>query len=148
VRVVQEKWFGREPAIWIQGFATIASALVVFGLPWVNDTVVAAITGVLTAGAAAWTALHVHPVAPSIFGSLISAVVGAVTVLHVYDVSQQQAGAIQLAVATLVTILTRPQQTPYPPTTALADIPTQEWPFVAEPPQRPGLHERLIEGDH
>lgn len=110
--MAQSKWFGREPALVIQGIGAVLAALVVFGLPGVNDTLVAAVTGVLTAGAAAWTAWHVQPVAPSVFGALVSAVVALLSVLHVYDVTQQQAGAIQLAVAALVAILTRPQQEP------------------------------------
>ena len=108
------KWFGREPALVIQGIAAALAALIVFGVPGLNDGVAAAITGVLTAGAAVWTAVHVRPVAPSLFGGLISAVVALLSVLHVYDVTQQQSGAVQLAVAALVAILTRPQQEPVP----------------------------------
>ena len=106
------KWFGREPALVIQGIAGVLATLVVFGLPGWSDALVAAIVGVLTAGAAVWTAVHVRPVAPSLFGGLISAVVALLGVLHVYDVGQAQLGAVQLAVAGLVAILTRPQQTP------------------------------------
>jgi hypothetical protein len=108
----QRKWFGREPALVIQGIAAVLSALVVFGLPGLSDMLVAAIVGVLTAGAAVWTAIHVQPVAPSIFGALVSATAGLLGVLHVYDVTQQQLGAVQLALAALVAILTRPQQEP------------------------------------
>lgn len=110
--MAQSRWFGREPALVIQGIAAVLAACVVFGLPGLNDSLVAAITGLLTAGAAAWTAVHVQPVAPSVFGGLVSAVVALLAVLHVYDVSQAQAGAVQLAVAALVAILTRPQQEP------------------------------------
>lgn len=106
------KWFGREPALFLQGAAAFVSALVVFGFPGLNDSLAAAITGVLTAGAAVWTAWHVQPVAPSLFGGLISAAVALLSALHVYDVTQQQAGAIQLAVAAMVAIVTRPQQEP------------------------------------
>jgi uncharacterized membrane protein required for colicin V production len=109
--MAQSKWFGREPALVIQGLGAVLSTLVVFGLPGLNDGLVAAITAVLTAGAAAWTAWHVQPVAPSVFGGFIGA--GATLLASLgFHLTQQQTGAVTLAVAALVAILTRPQQTP------------------------------------
>jgi hypothetical protein len=108
------KWWGREPALWIQGVAATLAALIVFGVPGLDDQVAAGVTGVLTAGAAALTAKQVRPIAPSIFGALVSAVAGLVGTIHLYDVTQQQLGAIQLAIAAGVVLVTRPQQEPRP----------------------------------
>ena len=108
----QSKWWGREPALWIQGLATLLGALVAFGAPWLNDTLVAAIVGLLTAGAAAWTAIHVQPIAPSAVVGLISAGVAVLSALHVYDVTQTQASTVQLAVAAALMLWSRGQQEP------------------------------------
>jgi len=106
------KWFGREPALIIQGVATLLGAAIAFGAPGLNDTLAAAIVGALTAFAAFWTAVHVQPVAPSVAAGLISALVGLLSATHVFEVTQQQAGAVQLAVAAAVMLWSRGQQEP------------------------------------
>lgn len=109
--MAQSKWFGREPALVIQGIGALLATAVVFGLPGLNDGLVAAITALLTAGAAAWTALHVQPIAPTVFGGLFGAGATLLAALG-FHLSQQQTGAVTLATAALMAILTRPQQEP------------------------------------
>lgn len=104
------KIFGREPALWISAIAALLAVAVGFGLP-VTDGQAGAITAVLTAGAATWTALHVRPVAPAVFSGLFTT--GA-TLLAAYgvDLSQQQVGLISGAAITLMALITRQQVTP------------------------------------
>lgn len=116
---MDQRWFGREPALIIQGVAVILTMLIAFGVPGLNDGLVAAITAVLVAGAAAYTALHVRPIAPSVFAAVIGAAATLLASLG-YHLSQQQTGAVTATVAVLMAILTRQQQTPIIPAAALA----------------------------
>ena len=108
---MQSKWFGREPAVWIQGLTALLTIAVVFGFPGLNDAVVAAITAVFTAAAAAWTALHVTPVAPTLWGGLVGTVFTLLASFGLHA-TQQQTGAVTLGAVALMVILTRPQQDP------------------------------------
>jgi hypothetical protein len=104
-----QKWFGREPALVLQTIAAALALLIGFSLPHLNDTLAAALMALLTAAAAAWTALHVRPIAPSIFGGLIAA--GAVLVAQLgLHITQAQTGAVAALVAAVVALLTRSQQ--------------------------------------
>lgn len=107
----ERPWFGREPALVIQGVSAILAMLVGFGVPGLDDGLVAAIAAVLTAGATAYTALHVRPIAPTVFGGLIAALatLGAAFGL---DWDQQQVALVTLSVQSVVALLTRPQQVP------------------------------------
>lgn len=109
--MAQSRWFGREPALVIQSIAALLTLLVGFGLTGLNDGLVAAITAVLTAGAAAWTAVHVRPVAPAVFTGLITT--GA-TLLAAFgvDLSQQQVSLVTVAATALMAMWTRTQVTP------------------------------------
>jgi hypothetical protein len=104
-------WFGREPALIIQGISTILAMLVGFGVPGLDDGLVAAIAAVLVAAAAVYTSLYVRPIQPTLFGGLIAALatLGAAFGL---DLAQQQVALVTLAAQALVALLTRPQQKP------------------------------------
>jgi len=104
--------FGREPALWISTLAALLALAGGFGLPGVNDGLVAAVTAFLTAAAAAWTALLTQPVAPTVFAGVIST--GA-TLLAAFglDLAQHQVGLVSAAAAMLVTLVAvRPQVEP------------------------------------
>lgn len=104
-----QRWFGREPALVLQTITAFLTLLVGFELPGLNDTLAAAIMAVLTAGAAAWTALHVRPIAPTVFGGLIAAGSALVSTIWLHA-SQAHTAALTAFVAVLVALLTRPQQ--------------------------------------
>lgn len=106
-----QKWFGREPALVIQTIAAILTLAIGFGVPGLNDGLAAAITAVLTAGAATWVALHVRPIAPTVFTGFITA---AATLAAAFglDLSQQQVGLVAVAATALMAMLTRAQVTP------------------------------------
>ena len=104
------RWFGREPALVLQAIAAALTLLIGFGVPGLNDNLAGAIMAFLTAAAAVWTALHVRPVAPTIFSGLIAAATALVSTFWV-DITQAQTALITSFVAVLVTLITRPQQT-------------------------------------
>lgn len=108
---MQSKWFGREPALVIQTLAAILTLLVGFSVPGLNDGLVAGITALLTAGAAAWTAWHVRPIAPALFTGLITT--GA-TLLAAFgvDLSQQQVSLVTVTATAVMALLMRAQVTP------------------------------------
>lgn len=108
---MQSKWFGREPALVIQTIAALLTLLVGFGIPGLNDGLVATITALFTAGAAAWTAWHVRPVAPALFTGLITT--GA-TLLAAFgvDLSQQQVSLVTVTATAVMALLLRAQVTP------------------------------------
>lgn len=107
----EKPWFGREPALVIQGVSAVLAMLVGFGVRGLDDGLVAAIAAALTAAAGVYTALYVRPIQPTIFGSLIAtlATLGAAFGL---DWDQQQVALVTLASQALVALLTRPQQVP------------------------------------
>lgn len=108
--MAQSKWFGREPALVIQTIGAVAAVLVGFGVS-LDDGTVAAITAVVAAAAAAWTALHVRPVAPAVFTGVITT--GAtLAAAFGFDLSQEQVGLICAAAMTGMAMLTRAQVTP------------------------------------
>lgn len=109
--VPESKWFGREPALVIQTIAALLALFVGFGVPGLNDGLVAAITALLTAAAAAWTAYHVRPIAPAVFTGVITT--GA-TLLAAFgvDLSQSQVSLVTAAAATVMGLLMRAQVTP------------------------------------
>lgn len=106
-----DRWFGREPALVIQSIAAVLALLVGFGVPWMNDGLAAAITAVLTAGAAAWIALHVRPIAPAVFTGVITT--GATLLSAVgFDLSQSQVALVTTAVVAIMAMWTRQSVTP------------------------------------
>jgi hypothetical protein len=109
--MVQPKWFGREPALVIQTISALLALAVAFGIPGLNDGVAAAITATLTAGAGAWVAWHVRPVAPTVFTGFITA---AATLAAAFglDLTQQQVGLVAVAATAVMAMLTRAQVTP------------------------------------
>jgi hypothetical protein len=104
------KIFGREPAVVIQAVVALLTLAVSFGLPLPGGAL-AAISLVLTAAATTWVALHVKPIAPTVFGGLIIAV-ATLAGYFGYDLSAERTGALTATVALLVTLITRAQQTP------------------------------------
>lgn len=109
--IPQRPWFGREPALVIQGITGFLLMLAGFGLAGLNDGLVASIAALLVAAANTYTALYVRPIAPTIFGGLIAAgaTLGAAFGL---DWTQQQVALVTLAAQSIVALLTRPQQRP------------------------------------
>lgn len=105
------RWFGREPALVIQTISATLAVLIGFGVPFLNDGLAAAITAVLTAGAATWVAVHTQPVAPTAFSGFITA--GA-TLLAAFgfDLSQQQVSLVTAGVTAVMVMLTRAQVSP------------------------------------
>lgn len=108
---MQAKWFGREPALVIQATAAILAVGAGLGLPGISDGVIAAGTAFLTAAAAAYTALHVRPVAPAVFTGVITT--GAtLAAAFGLDLAQGQVGLISAASLAIMAMLTRQQVTP------------------------------------
>jgi hypothetical protein len=107
----ETRWFGREPALMIQTIAALLALFVGFGVPGLNDGLVAAITALLTAVAAAWTAFHVRPVAPALFTGVI---VSGATLLAAFgiDLSQPQVSLVTAGVVAVMSLLMRAQVTP------------------------------------
>lgn len=103
------RWFGRDPALVLQAIAALLALVVGFKLPGLSDVQAGAIMAVLTAGAAAWTAFYVRPLAPTIFGGLISAGT-ALVAAYGFHAAQAHTAALTAAVAMLVAMVTRPQQ--------------------------------------
>lgn len=110
---MQRKWFGREPALIVQGVAALLAVLLAWQVKGLNDHIAAAVTALLVMAAATYTALYVQPWAPSIFGGLIGS--GA-TLLASFGLhyTQTQTATVTVLVASLVALLTRAQQTPIP----------------------------------
>lgn len=108
---MQRKWFGREPALVIQGVAAVLAVLVAWGFPGLTDSTAGAIIAVLVALAACLTAAQVRPWAPSIFGGLITT---GLALLSSYGLHypQTRTALLTAAAAAGVALLTRPQQTP------------------------------------
>lgn len=102
---------GREPAALI-GAVTGILAIVVGFTTVITPDQAGAITALLTAVAAAWTAAKVKPVAPTILTGVITtgaALVGSFGL----DLSQQQVGTLVGAASLILTaIVVRPQSTP------------------------------------
>jgi hypothetical protein len=107
----EQKWFGREPALVIQAISALLALAVAFGVPGLNDGLAAAITAAITAAAAAWVALHVQPIAPTVFTGLITSLATLAAGFGL-DLSQQQVGLVALAATALMAMLTRAQVTP------------------------------------
>lgn len=110
---MERKWFGRDPALVIQGIGALLTLLVVFRAPGWDDHLVASITALLAAVATAWTALNVRPIAPTVFNGVV---VVLATLVSSYwgHLSQTQVGAITLTLTAFMAILTRAQQSPVP----------------------------------
>lgn len=109
--MVERKWFGRDPALWIQGVAAVLAVLAAFGLGSINDVVIALVTAFLNAAAAAYVAVSVRPVQPAIFTGVVTT--GApLLALFGLHASQQQVGVLSFAVTMLVGLLVRAQVTP------------------------------------
>lgn len=105
-------WFGRDPALAAQLIIGVLSFLVSLGaFSWLNDTVVGAVQAVLVAAAGAWTALHVRPIQPTVFASLLGAL-GLLAATLGFDIRQEVIGAAGMLIAAAVALLTRPQQQP------------------------------------
>jgi hypothetical protein len=108
----QRPWFGRDPALVAQLIVGVLSFVVSLGaFAWLNDTVVGAVQAVLVAAAGAWTALHVRPIQPTLFASLIAAL-GVLAVTLGFDVRQEVLGGAGMLIAAAIALLTRPQQNP------------------------------------
>lgn len=105
------KLWGREPALWISTASAILSVLVGFGLPGLTDGLAAALTAFLTAAAAAWTAWHVRPVAPSVFTGVVTTGATLLTAFGL-DLTQQQVALVAVAVTTVMTLIVRAQVSP------------------------------------
>lgn len=105
------KIFGREPALWISTLSSLLVLFAGFGLPGLNDTLVASLTAFLTAGAAAYIAVRVTPIAPTVFTGVVTtgSVLLASFGLHL---TQQQVSLVAAAAAMLVTLVARAQITP------------------------------------
>lgn len=108
---VQRSWFGREPALIIGTVQAILTALIMFGLPGLNDGLAGAIVATLSAFAGLLTAIYVRPIAPSIANGMIAALVALVAAFGV-DVPQQWTGAAVLVVSSLVTLFVRGEVSP------------------------------------
>lgn len=105
------RWFGREPALVIQTISAVLALLVGFGISGLDDGLAAAITAVLTAAAATWVALHVRPVAPTVFTGLVTASATLAAAFGL-DLTQQQVGLVAMAATAVMAMLTRAQVTP------------------------------------
>ncbi len=106
----QRPWFGRDPALWSQAILAVLAVAQMF-FPALPDTLVAIVAGILAALAGAFTALHVRPLAPTVFTTLIAALAPLVAFWGIH-VTQAQIGALQLALAAVLGLLVRSASTP------------------------------------
>lgn len=104
--------FGREPAVLIGAVTSMLAVLVAFGFDFLTAKQAGAVEAFLTAAAAAWMAVKVRPVAPSLFVGVITT--GAtLAAAYGYELSQAQVGSIAAAsVAVMTALVVRPQSTP------------------------------------
>lgn len=109
------RWFGRDPALVLQGIGAFLTLLVGFRFPHLSDHVAAAIMAFISAAAAAWTAAYVKPIAPTLFAGVITAGAALASAFGLHN-SQAHVAAITAFVAVFMAILTRPQQTYLDPT--------------------------------
>lgn len=105
------KWFGREPALWLQTIGALLAVGVGFAIPGLNDAMAAAIMGVLTAAFGVWTAFSVRPVAPTLWTSLIIAGAGFASQLG-FDLPQERVGLLVAGATAVMTLILRAQITP------------------------------------
>lgn len=107
----QRKWFGRDPALWIQAVTTVLAVLVGFQFPRLTDSMAAAIIALLYAVAGVYVAWTVRPWVPGFFTGVIAA--GAALAgefgLHL---SQPQVSLLAAAAAAGVTLWARGHVTP------------------------------------
>lgn len=106
----ERPWFGRDPALWAQAILSVLAIGQMF-FPQLPDTAVAVAAGILAAAAGAFTALHVRPLAPTVFTTLIAALAPLVAFWGIH-VTQAQIGALQLALAGVLGLLVRSASTP------------------------------------
>lgn len=104
-------WFGREPALVIQGIGAVLTMLVAFSVPGLNDHLVALILAVISAAAASWAALHVKPVGPAAFSGFIGAAAALAGEFGLH-LSQAQLGTATATAVMVATIWARGQITP------------------------------------
>ena len=108
---MERKWFGRDPALWIQAVATVLAVLVGFKLPGLTDPMAAAIIALLYAVAGVYVAWTVRPWVPGFFTGLITA---AAVLLGEFGLhlTQEQVSLLAAAVATFVTLWAYGRVTP------------------------------------
>lgn len=106
----QRPWFGRDPALWSQAILAVLAVAQMF-FPGLPDTLVAIVAGILAAAAGTFTALHVKPLAPTVFTTLVAALAPLVAYFGIH-VTQAQIGALQLALAAVLGLLVRQASTP------------------------------------
>lgn len=107
----EKRWFGRQPALWINSLATVLAVGVGFGVPGLTDGLAAAIVALAYAVAGVYVAWSVQPAAPGLFTGLIAAS-AALAAEFGFHVSQQQVSLIAAAAATIVTLWAWPNVTP------------------------------------
>lgn len=103
---------GREPAVLIGTAASLLAVLVAFGFDFLTAKQAGSVEAFLTALAAAWIALKVRPIAPTVLVGVITT--GAtLAATYGFELSQAQVGSIAAAsVAVLTVLVIRPQSTP------------------------------------
>lgn len=103
--------FNRDSAQWLQVSATALGLGVAFGLFGLDADTAATVQAVIIAVFGVFAALQVKPIAPTVFGTLITAT-SVLLARFGLEWTSDQVGAVQLAVAGVVALLVRPQQTP------------------------------------
>lgn len=109
--MVERKWFGRDPALWIQFVTTVLAVVVGFGLPGLTNSRAAAIIALLYAIAGVYVAWSVRPWVPGFFTGVIAA---AAALLGEFGLhwTQEQVSALAAAAAMFVTLWAYGRVTP------------------------------------
>lgn len=100
-----------EPTLILQSISALLAFGVTFGLDWLTTDQAGLIVALIAAVFGVVNALHVRPIAPAVFQTLITA--GA-ALLTAYGLrfSPEMVGAFQVLVTAVVAMLTRVQVTP------------------------------------
>lgn len=100
-----------EPTLVLQTISALLAVVVTFGLPGLSNEQAGLIVAALAAVFGVWNALHVRPVGPAAFQTLVT-VGAALLTAYGLNLSQELIGAVQVLVVALVAMATRTQVTP------------------------------------
>lgn len=104
--------WGRQPALWISAIGGVLMMLSQFGVHGIDAGLAATVQLLLTAIVTAWTALHVRPVAPTVFAGVITAA-AELAMRFGAHLTEAQIASFTTVVALFVTaVVGWPNQTP------------------------------------
>jgi hypothetical protein len=112
--------FGRQPAMILNAFSALVAMLVgLNAIPGLDENVGQAVIAVFSAGTSAWIALHVRPLAPTIFTGIITSGTALLAAVDIVHITERQTGLIVAAAEMVLTaIVVWPNSTPVAPAAA------------------------------